>query len=119
MFTTQGAKTQTVGTKRVFLFEDAYKHFNGDRNEMRELLGGKGAGLAEMTAAGVNVPPGMTLLTTLCRLYHDNGRKVPEGLFEEVKEQLKSIEKKLDRRLGDVQKPLLLSIRSGAKFSMP
>jgi pyruvate,orthophosphate dikinase len=120
MVTTQGAKEpQTVGTKRVFLFEEAYKHFNGDRNQMRDLLGGKGAGLAEMTAAGVNVPPGMTLLTTLCREYYDKGRKVPDGLFEEIKEQLKHIEQKLDRRLGDVQKPLLLSIRSGAKFSMP
>lgn len=112
-------QTQAVGTKRVFLFEDAYKHFKGDRNEMRDLLGGKGAGLAEMTAAGVNVPPGMTLLTTLCCQYYDNGRKVPAGLFEEVREQLKHIESKLDRRLGDVQAPLLLSIRSGAKFSMP
>lgn len=119
MFTTQGATAQSVGTKRVFLFEEAFKHFNGDRNEMRELLGGKGAGLAEMTAAGVNVPPGMTLLTTLCRQYYDKGRKMPEGLFEEIKAQLQHIEQRLDRRLGDVQKPLLLSIRSGAKFSMP
>lgn len=119
MLTTQGAKQQTVGTQRVFLFEEAYQHFKGDRNEMRDSLGGKGAGLAEMTAAGVNVPPGMTLLTSLCRDYHDNGRKVPEGLFEEVKTQLKHIEEKLDRRLGDVKAPLLLSIRSGAKFSMP
>ncbi len=119
MVTTQGAKTQTVGTKRVFLFEEAFKHFNGDRNEMRDLLGGKGAGLAEMTAAGVNVPPGMTLLTSLCRDYYENGRKMPDGLFDEIKLQLKHIEQKLDRRLGDVQKPLLLSIRSGAKFSMP
>jgi pyruvate,orthophosphate dikinase len=114
-----GAKQQAVGGKRVFLFEEGYKQFGADRNNMRELLGGKGAGLAEMTAAGVNVPPGMTLLTLLCRAYYDNGRKMPEGLFEEIKENLKAIEAKLDRKLGDVQKPLLLSIRSGAKFSMP
>jgi pyruvate, orthophosphate dikinase len=113
------ARQQDVGTKRVFLFDEGYKHFGSDRNNMRELLGGKGAGLAEMTAAGVNVPPGMTLLTSLCRQYYDNGRKMPEGLFEEIKQNLKQIEAKLDRRLGDVQKPLLLSIRSGAKFSMP
>jgi pyruvate,orthophosphate dikinase len=120
MLGTQGASTrESVGTKRVFLFDEAYKHFNGERNTMRELLGGKGAGLAEMTAAGVNVPPGMTILTSICRQYYDQGKKMPGGLFEEIKEQLKQIEQKLGRRLGDVKNPLLLSIRSGAKFSMP
>jgi pyruvate,orthophosphate dikinase len=114
-----GAKQQSVGNKRVFLFDEGYKQFGADRNNMRDLLGGKGAGLAEMTAAGVNVPPGMTLLTSLCREYYEHGRKMPAGLFEEIKENLKHIETKLDRKLGDVQKPLLLSIRSGAKFSMP
>jgi pyruvate,orthophosphate dikinase len=121
MLSTQGAsaKQQSVGTKRVFLFEDGYKQFGENRNNMRDLLGGKGAGLAEMTAAGVNVPPGMTLLTSLCCEYYDNGRKMPDGLMEEVRTNLTTIEAKLDRKLGDVQKPLLLSIRSGAKFSMP
>lgn len=121
MLSTQGAspKQQAVGEKRVFLFEDGYKSFGADRSAMRELLGGKGAGLAEMTAAGVNVPPGMTLLTSLCREYYENKGKMPEGLFEEIKTNLTVIETKLDRRLGDVEKPLLLSIRSGAKFSMP
>ncbi len=118
MLTTKGAE-KAVEVKRVFLFNDAYKHFEGNRNIMREMLGGKGAGLAEMTAAGVNVPPGMTLLTSLCREYYDNGQKMPSGLFEEIKEELKQIEAQLDRRLGDTKKPLLLSIRSGAKFSMP
>ena len=121
MLRTEGAsaKQQTVGTKRVFLFDEAFKHFNGDRTVMRELLGGKGAGLAEMTASGVNVPPGMTLLTTLCGEYYANGKQMPAGLFDEIKTQLKHIEAKVDRRLGDTKKPLLLSIRSGAKFSMP
>jgi pyruvate, orthophosphate dikinase len=120
MPSTQGAGTmQAVGTKRVFLFEEAFEQFNGDRQIMRDMLGGKGAGLAEMTAAGVNVPPGMTILTSICRLYYEQNRKMPEGLFEEIKSQLTHIEHKLDRRLGDVKKPLLLSIRSGAKFSMP
>ncbi|HEY9791578.1 MAG TPA: pyruvate, phosphate dikinase [Candidatus Obscuribacterales bacterium] len=120
MIGTQKASTrQTVGTKRVFLFKEAYEHFKGERSEMRDLLGGKGAGLAEMTAAGVNVPPGMTILTSVCRQYYDEGRKMPGGLFEEIKSQLKHIEEKLDRKLGDTQRPLLLSIRSGAKFSMP
>lgn len=108
-----------VGTKRVLLFTEGYEYFDGNRSIMRELLGGKGAGLAEMTGAGVNVPPGMTIVTSLCRQYYDNNKNMPEGLLEEVKEQLKKIEDRLDRRLGDKQKPLLLSIRSGAKFSMP
>lgn len=121
MMSTQGASTvqQAVGTKRVYLFDEGYKAFGADRNSMREILGGKGAGLAEMTAAGVNVPPGMTLLTSLCREYYDNARRMPDGLMEEIKINLKQIEEKLDRRLGEVEKPLLLSIRSGAKFSMP
>jgi pyruvate,orthophosphate dikinase len=108
-----------AGTKKVLLFSEGFEYFGGERNTMKELLGGKGAGLAEMTAAGVNVPPGMTILTSLCCEYYENNKKMPEGLFEEVKAQLKHIEDRLDRRLGDKQKPLLLSIRSGAKFSMP
>lgn len=110
---------QNVGTKRVFLFQEAYDHFKGQRDQMRDMLGGKGAGLAEMTASGVNVPPGLTILTSVCRQYYEQDRRMPEGLFEEIKSQLKHVEEKLDRRLGDTKRPLLLSIRSGAKFSMP
>lgn len=120
-------KGETHLTKKVYLFADAYKAFLGDattlsdsvRSAMKEALGGKGAGLAEMTASGVNVPPGLTILTSCCRDYHNNGQKMPAGLFEEVLETLKSVEKAVDRKLGDVQKPLLVSVRSGAKFSMP
>lgn len=108
-----------VTTKRVLLFNEGYDYFSGNREKMRELLGGKGAGLAEMTKTGVNVPPGMTLLTSLCCEYYELGRKLPDGLVEEVRTQLAQVEKRLDRKLGDVKKPLLLSIRSGAKFSMP
>ncbi len=107
-----------IGNRRVFLFEDAYKIFDGNRDEMRELLGGKGAGLAEMTSSGVNVPPGLTILTTCCREYSKSGQ-FPSGLFDEVMKELESVEKSLDRKLGDLEKPLLLSVRSGAKFSMP
>ena len=122
MLSTSGAKSpeETArNLKRVLLFDEAFKQFDGNRSAMRDMLGGKGAGLAEMTAAGVNVPPGMTLLTTLCRQYYDMNRQMPEGLFAEVKEQLKKIEERLGRTLGDPTKPLLLSVRSGAKFSMP
>lgn len=106
-------------SRKVLLFSEGFEYFSGDRSIMRDMLGGKGSGLAEMTATGVNVPPGMTIVTSLCREYYDNNKKMPDGLFDEVKAQLKHIEEKLDRRLGDKQKPLLLSIRSGAKFSMP
>ncbi len=120
MLTTEASQTdKTVGTKRVQLFSEGFEYFKGDRTKMRELLGGKGAGLAEMTATGVNVPPGMTILTSLCRDYYENNKQMPEGLLEELKEQLQKIEERLDRKLGDKQKPLLLSVRSGAKFSMP
>ncbi len=121
MLSTKGSdqKSKTVGLSRVYLFAEAYRAFAGDRTVMRERLGGKGAGLAEMTAAGVNVPPGMTILTDCCRQYYEEGKKVPAGLFDEVWAKLKEIESTLGSRLGDTDKPLLLSVRSGAKFSMP
>lgn len=119
MLGTSEAKKDVVGLKRVYLFADAYKAFDGNRLLMREALGGKGAGLAEMTAAGINVPPGLTILTSCSRLYHEYGKKMPDGLLEEVLEQLQHIETALDRKLGDLNRPLLLSVRSGAKFSMP
>ena len=112
----------------VFLFPEAYQAFAGSahgdlsssqREAMRALLGGKGAGLAEMTASGVSVPPGLTITTETCRAYYTGGSKLPDGLFEQVLVKLADVEAALDRRLGDVKKPLLLSVRSGAKFSMP
>lgn len=112
-------KVDVAINQRVFLFEEAYQFFSGDRNSMREMLGGKGAGLAEMSSAGISVPPGLTILTLACREYYREKAKMPHGLMEEVLHELTRIEKKLDRRLGDSKKPLLLSVRSGAKFSMP
>ncbi len=129
MISTTGSTTVKKSTdlKRVLLFADAYTAFQGDskelseatRSAMKEYLGGKGAGLAEMTASGVNVPPGLTIATSVCRQYHEQEQKVPAGLFDEVLEELRHVEKTLDRKLGDLEKPLLLSVRSGAKFSMP
>jgi pyruvate,orthophosphate dikinase len=106
-------------TKRVLLFEEAYKHFSGNYVRMREALGGKGAGLAEMVSGGVNVPPGLTIVTACCREYQNNGNKMPDGLLDEVFRGLKSIESSLGKKLGDLKAPLLVSVRSGAKFSMP
>jgi pyruvate, orthophosphate dikinase len=111
--------SNTTDSKLVFLFNDAHKKFNGDQEHMREMLGGKGAGLADMTAAGVNVPPGMTLSTPCCRQYYQSHNKISQDIIDQVFSELKSIESLLDRKLGDAHKPLLLSVRSGAKFSMP
>ncbi|PWT98032.1 MAG: pyruvate, phosphate dikinase [Candidatus Melainabacteria bacterium] len=112
------AKKELDG-KRVLSFAEAHKYFDGDYAHMREALGGKGAGLAEMTAGGVNVPPGLTITTACCREYHNSGKKMPDGLLEEVFQGLKSIESILNKKFGDAKTPLLLSVRSGAKFSMP
>jgi pyruvate,orthophosphate dikinase len=95
-----------------------YQFSEGSAN-MRDLLGGKGAGAAEMTRAGMPVPPGFTLTTEACREYYARGRKFPEGLWEQVQRALKTLERKAGKRFGDPHDPLLVSVRSGAKFSMP
>jgi pyruvate,orthophosphate dikinase len=90
---------------------------DGDKDQ-RDLLGGKGANLAEMTNLGLPVPPGFTIDTEACKAYLAAGRE-PEGLAEEVTDRLAALEEKMGRRLGDRSDPLLVSVRSGAKFSMP
>jgi pyruvate,orthophosphate dikinase len=85
----------------------------------RELLGGKGIGLAEMTQLGVPVPAGFTITTEACREYMRNGGHVPEGLDEEVAEHVATLERRSSRRFGDPKDPLLVSVRSGAAISMP
>src|SRR4051794_29965426 len=84
----------------------------------RALLGGKGANLAEMTRLGLPVPPGFTVTTEACRHYLATG-SAPAGLFAEVERQLRELEMRMDKRLGDPADPLLVSVRSGAAFSMP
>ena len=98
--------------KMVYLFEEG-------RANMRSLLGGKGAGLAEMTRIGLPVPPGMTITTEVCRQYYKVGNRFPDGLKEQMKEGLAAIEQKTGKKFGDATNPLLLSVRSGAIFSMP
>ncbi|HEX9415236.1 MAG TPA: pyruvate, phosphate dikinase [Gaiellaceae bacterium] len=85
----------------------------------RELLGGKGVGLAEMTQLGVPVPAGFTITTEACRAYMLNGRELPDGLDEEVAEHVAALEQKTGKRFGDPEDPLLVSVRSGAAVSMP
>src|ERR671937_723293 len=85
----------------------------------RELLGGKGAGLAEMTQLGVPVPAGFTIPTDACRAYTQNGKRLPEGLPEQIDEHIRALEEKVGKRFGDPSDPLLVSVRSGAAVSMP
>lgn len=94
-----------------------YDFADGDRDQ-KDLLGGKGANLAEMSNLGLPVPPGFTITTEACRAYLQHGSE-PDGLAEEVSKHLASLEEAMGRRLGDPDDPLLVSVRSGAKFSMP
>ena len=97
--------------------------FGGEKAEggekLRNLLGGKGAGLAEMVNLGIPVPPGFTITTEVCTLFYESGMKFPKGLEKEVLAGLKRVEGQMRMRFGDPKNPLLLSIRSGARASMP
>ncbi len=89
------------------------------RGAMKDLLGGKGAGLAEMTSLKIPVPAGFTITTEACNEYFNAGKKYPSGMWEQVLENLKKVEKVMGMKFGDPVNPLLVSVRSGAKFSMP
>lgn len=112
--TTQPARRSA--TEYVYSFGDGKA--DGDRS-MRDLLGGKGAGLAEMTNAGLPVPPGFTITTDACNLYYANRRTVPAAVDAEMLERLGELERTAGAAFGSLTDPLLLSVRSGAKFSMP
>jgi len=86
---------------------------------MKDLLGGKGANLAEMTNLGIPVPPGFTISTQMCTYYYKNRKKLPKDFFKEVKKYMKKIEDAVGKKFGDKNNPLLVSVRSGAKISMP
>ena len=86
---------------------------------MRALLGGKGAGLAEMTNAGLPVPPGFTITTEACNAYYAAGKELPPGLWDDVVAHMKQLEQQTGKGFGDAENPLLVSVRSGAAFSMP
>jgi pyruvate,orthophosphate dikinase len=89
------------------------------RAEMRDLLGGKGANLAEMANIGLPVPPGFTITTEVCTAFYSNDRKFPDDLKPQVREALARVEQAVGRQFGDAQQPLLVSVRSGARVSMP
>ncbi len=103
---------EETAQKWVYLFEEG-------SGEDKALLGGKGAGLSEMTRAGLPVPPGFVVTTEACNAFFENGKSFPDGLWDQVKEGLSKIEEKVGKRFGDPKNPLLVSVRSGAAFSMP
>jgi pyruvate,orthophosphate dikinase len=103
---------ETTTHKWVYLFEEG----SGDD---KSLLGGKGAGLCEMTRAGLPVPPGLVVTTEACNAFFENDKNFPAGLWDQVKEGLQKIEEKVGKKFGDPHNPLLVSVRSGAAFSMP
>jgi pyruvate, orthophosphate dikinase len=102
--------------KYVYFFGGGKADGNGT---MKDVLGGKGSGLAEMTNAGLPVPPGFTIVTSACRLYFHGGNKTPAEILTQKDEALAKLEELQGQKLGDKQNPLLVSVRSGAKFSMP
>ena len=97
--------------------------FGGKKNEgnagMKNLLGGKGANLAEMGSLGIPVPPGFTITTEMCTVYYENKRKYPPQLKSDVEKAIKYVEKETGMAFGDKINPLLFSVRSGARKSMP
>ncbi len=111
-----GSKRTGSSSKRVYLFGNGRADGAAD---MKDLLGGKGANLAEMASLGLPVPPGFTITTEECNAYYANGRKLPDGLKAEVEAALKTVGEAVGARFGDVASPLLVSVRSGARASMP
>jgi len=102
--------------KYIYFFAEGKAEGNG---QMKDLLGGKGAGLAEMTNSGVPVPPGFTVTTEVCNYFYDHQNKLPPGFEKDFEKALKRLEKVTGKKFGDEENPLLVSVRSGAKFSMP
>jgi pyruvate,orthophosphate dikinase len=110
--TSETGSSAPTTQKWVYLFHEG-------NAKQRDLLGGKGAGLAEMTNAGLPVPPGFTITTEACRAFYASGQKFPPGMWDQSLEALHKVEQETGKRLGDPDNPLLVSVRSGAKFSMP
>jgi pyruvate,orthophosphate dikinase len=105
-----------MSTKHVYFFGGKSAEGNG---KQKELLGGKGANLAEMCLIGIPVPPGFTITTEVCAAYYENGKKIPEAALPQIDEALKKVEVTFGKKFGDTADPLLVSVRSGAALSMP
>src|SRR3981081_2390322 len=113
---TRTQQTKKSATKYVYFFGGGKADGNG---KMKDVLGGKGAGLAEMTNAGLPVPPGFTIQTEACREYMRSGGKVSPEVNRQTEDGLQRLEQLQRQKLGSGENPLLVSVRSGAKFSMP
>ena len=111
-------KAAAAPRRKKFVYFFGNGKAEGNRN-MKDLLGGKGAGLAEMTNAGLPVPPGFTISTEVCTIYYQSGGKIPAVIEAEVASALRKLEAAAGAKLGSTDDPLLVSVRSGAKFSMP
>ncbi len=113
---TLGAENAKVPDKFVYFFAAGEADGNAG---MKNTLGGKGANLAEMTALGLAVPPGFTISTEVCTHYYNAGGKLPDWVRPSVELALKRVEEKIGKKFGDEKNPLLFSVRSGARASMP
>jgi pyruvate,orthophosphate dikinase len=109
---------EAAGRSKKYVYFFGSGKADGNRN-MKDLLGGKGAGLAEMTNAGLPVPPGFTISTEVCNIYYQEKQKIPAAIDREIDVQVRKLEKAAGATLGSTENPLLVSVRSGAKFSMP
>src|ERR1041384_1757157 len=105
-----------MATKYGYLFANSKADGHG---QMKDLLGGKGAGLAEMTNAGLPVPPGFTITTQACNMYYEAGQQFPESRWGQPLGAMKGVERAAGKGFGEAGNPLLVSVRSGSKFSMP
>jgi pyruvate,orthophosphate dikinase len=118
---TDGRRAASV-RRWVYRFDQvaqAEQDVGGEWDKVRALLGGKGSGLGDMTRAGVPVPPGLTITTQACNAYLAEGGMFPEGMWQQVLDAIREVESQTGKTFGDVENPLLVSVRSGAKFSMP
>ncbi len=105
--------------KFIYYFSEGSEAFAGDKVTMKNILGGKGAGLAEMTAAGMPVPQGFTITTEACTQYYTDGRRIADEIVEDIFAHVKGLEEITGKKFGDISNPLLVSVRSGARQSMP
>jgi pyruvate,orthophosphate dikinase len=112
MATSEQKKVKTEQKKLIYTFEEGSK-------ELKNLLGGKGANLGEMTNLGLNIPPGFTITTEACLMYFENPKEVMNEIEPGVRDHLKALEEKTGKKFGDKKNPLLVSVRSGAPMSMP
>jgi pyruvate,orthophosphate dikinase len=112
------AKKAPAASRKQYVYFFGNGKADGNRN-MKDLLGGKGSGLAEMTNAALPVPPGFTISTEVCNIYYEQNKKIPAAIDNEIAGNLKKLEQAAGATLGSTENPLLVSVRSGAKFSMP